>query len=45
MRRDLGFHKWRDVFTQRTIEVQGKRALPLGEVFRDLPVALLEGIN
>jgi (1->4)-alpha-D-glucan 1-alpha-D-glucosylmutase len=45
LRRELGFQKWRDVFTQRTIEVQGKRSLQLADVFRDLPVALLEGVG
>jgi maltooligosyltrehalose synthase len=45
LRRELGFRAWRDVLTQRTLEVQGKRSLALADVFRDLPVALLEGLE
>ena len=47
LRRDLGFPKFRDVFTQRTIEAQevkGKRVLPLADVLGHMPVALLEGM-
>jgi (1->4)-alpha-D-glucan 1-alpha-D-glucosylmutase len=45
LRRELGFRVWRDVFTRRTIEVQAKRSLQLADVFRELPVALLEGVE
>jgi (1->4)-alpha-D-glucan 1-alpha-D-glucosylmutase len=47
LRRDCVFPAYRDVFTRRTIEAahrNGKRALPLAEVFAYLPVALLEGV-
>jgi (1->4)-alpha-D-glucan 1-alpha-D-glucosylmutase len=47
LRRDLSCPAYRDVFSQHTIETaqwNGKRVLPLAEVFAHLPVALLEGI-
>jgi (1->4)-alpha-D-glucan 1-alpha-D-glucosylmutase len=47
LRRDCAFPAYRDIFTRRTIEAvqrNGKRALPLAEVFAHLPVALLEGV-
>ncbi len=48
LRRELGWKAYRDVFTRRTLEVEtrgGKHLLPLANVFRHLPVALLEGIE
>jgi len=47
LRKDLPGGAFRDVFTQRTLEVQGRngrRMIRLANVFAHLPVALLEGV-
>jgi (1->4)-alpha-D-glucan 1-alpha-D-glucosylmutase len=48
LRRDLARPRWRDVFSQCTIETEprnGKHAIPLARVFANLPVALLYGVE
>lgn len=48
LRRELSQGAWRDLFTQATIQTvprNGKPALPLGEVFAHLPLALLESVE
>jgi len=47
LRHDLEHQSYRDVFSRRTIQSEGRngqRVLRLAEVFENLPVALLEGL-
>jgi len=46
LRRDLAHPRWRDLFSQATIQAEprkGKTCIPLARVFAHLPVALLQG--
>jgi (1->4)-alpha-D-glucan 1-alpha-D-glucosylmutase len=48
LRKEFGNRAYRDVFTNRLIEVEsrnGKRVLPLGSIFSHLPVTLLESFE